>query len=92
MNSSQSPSAKIPNEEMERGLSIFFLLHIFVNYISNAFPKVPPPTPLPTHSHFLALVFPCTGAYKVLSSLLIILFPKTRIDLPTPIWAAYNHL
>ena len=24
-----------------------------------------PPTPLPTHSHFLALVFPCTEAYKV---------------------------
>ena len=21
--------------------------------------------PLPTHSHFLALAFPCTGAYKV---------------------------
>ena len=23
------------------------------------------PAPLPTHSHFLALAFPCTGAYKV---------------------------
>ena len=23
------------------------------------------PAPLPTHSHFLALVFPCTEAYKV---------------------------
>jgi hypothetical protein len=46
----------------------FFLLHIFLNYISNAILKVPhtlPPTPLPTHSHFLALAFPCTGAYKV---------------------------
>jgi hypothetical protein len=34
---------------------IFFLLHIFLNYISNAIPKVPhtlPPTSLPTHSHF----------------------------------------
>jgi hypothetical protein len=32
-----------------------FLLHIFLNYISNAIPKVPhtlPPTSLPTHSHF----------------------------------------
>jgi hypothetical protein len=31
-------------------------------------PKVPHtllPTPLPTHSHFLALAFPSTGAYKV---------------------------
>jgi hypothetical protein len=46
----------------------FYLLHIFLNYISNAIPKVPhtllPPTSLPTHSHFLALAFPCTGAYK----------------------------
>jgi len=33
----------------------YFLLHIFLNYISNAIPKVPhtlPPTSLPTHSHF----------------------------------------
>jgi hypothetical protein len=47
----------------------YFLLCIFLNYISNAIPKVPhilpPPTPLPNHSHFLALAFPCTGAYKV---------------------------
>jgi hypothetical protein len=47
-----------------------FLLGIFFIYISNAIPKVPytlppPPAPLPTHSHFLALVFPCNGAYKV---------------------------
>jgi hypothetical protein len=27
-----------------------------------------PPTPLPTHSHFLAQAFPCTGAYKVCMS------------------------
>jgi hypothetical protein len=50
-------------------LFLFLLLCIFLNYISNAIPKVPhtlpPPTPLPTHSHFLALAFPCTGAYKV---------------------------
>jgi hypothetical protein len=35
-------------------------LDIFFIYISNAIPKVPytlsPPAPLPTHSHFLALV------------------------------------
>jgi hypothetical protein len=50
-----------------------FLLDIFFIYISNAIPKVPytlslpPPRPAlpPTHSHFLALAFPCTGAYKV---------------------------
>jgi hypothetical protein len=36
--------------------NFIFLLHIFLNYISNAIPKVPhtlpPPTSLPTHSHF----------------------------------------
>jgi hypothetical protein len=40
----------------------FFLLGIFLIYISNAIPKVPhthPPTPLPTHSPFLALAFQC---------------------------------
>jgi hypothetical protein len=45
-----------------------FLLGIFLIYISNAIPKVPhtlPLTPLPTHSHFLTMAFPCTGAYKV---------------------------
>jgi hypothetical protein len=47
-----------------------FLLDIFFSYISNAITKVPytlPPhaTLLPTHSHFLALAFPCTGAYQV---------------------------
>jgi hypothetical protein len=46
-----------------------FLLDIFFIYISNAIPKVPfnlpLPCSLPTHSHFLALAFPCTGAYKV---------------------------
>ena len=45
---------------------LFFKLGIFLFYISNAIPKVPhtSPTPLPTHSHFLALEFPCTGPYK----------------------------
>jgi hypothetical protein len=46
-----------------------FELDTFFIYISNATPKVPYTlpyaAPLPTHSHFLALVFPCTGAYKV---------------------------
>jgi hypothetical protein len=49
----------------------FFKLGIFLVYISNAIPKVPhthPPNPLPTHSPFLALAFPCTGAYKVCKS------------------------
>jgi hypothetical protein len=52
----------------EISVFFFFLLGIFFTYIYNAIPKVahaPPPTPLPTHSHFLALAFPCTEAYKV---------------------------
>jgi hypothetical protein len=50
---------------------LYFLLGIFLIYISNAIPQVShtiPPTPLPTHSKFLALVFACTGAYKVCKS------------------------
>jgi hypothetical protein len=52
---------------------IFFnviLLDIFSIYISNAIPKVPYtlPTPLfpnPPTPNFLALAFPCTGAYNL---------------------------
>jgi hypothetical protein len=50
---------------------LYFLLGIFLIYTSNAIPKVPhtlPSTPLPTHSYFLSLTFPCTGAYKVYKS------------------------
>jgi hypothetical protein len=46
---------------------VYFLLGIFLIYISNAIPKVPHTLP-PTYSHFLALAFPCTGAYKVCKS------------------------
>jgi hypothetical protein len=45
-----------------------YLFDIFFIYISNAIPKVPYTLLLPcspTHSHFSALVFPCTGTYKV---------------------------
>jgi hypothetical protein len=54
---------------MDSFLFFNFLLDIFFIYISNAILKVPytlpRPAPLPTHSHFFALVFPCTEAYKV---------------------------
>jgi hypothetical protein len=53
----------------------FFFFNIFITYFPQlhfqCYPKVPhalPTTSLPTHSHFLALVFPCTGAYKVCMS------------------------
>jgi hypothetical protein len=47
---------------------LIFLLHIFLNYISNAIPKVPhtlPPLPYPPIPICLALAFPFTGAYTV---------------------------
>jgi hypothetical protein len=51
----------------------FFFFHIFIGYLFHlhfqCYPKspplAPPPTPLPTHSHFLAQAFPGTEAYKV---------------------------
>jgi hypothetical protein len=44
-------------------LSFMWFCELYLGY---AIPKVlHPPTPLPTHFHFLALAFPCTGAYKV---------------------------
>jgi hypothetical protein len=48
----------------------FFLLRIFLNYISNAIPKVPhtlPPTPLPTHFHFWPWHSPVLGNIKFAS-------------------------
>ena len=47
----------------------FFLIGYLFHLYFQCYPKsplhAPPPTPLPTHFHFLALAFPCTGAYKV---------------------------
>jgi hypothetical protein len=40
---------------------LFFLITYFLQLHFQCYPKsLPPPTPLPTHSHFLALAFPCT--------------------------------
>jgi hypothetical protein len=53
------------------GCTLFFnfLLDIFSFIFQKLFRKSPIPSPcpapLPTHSHFLALAFPCNGAYKV---------------------------
>ena len=52
---------------------LFFFFPFFIRYLAHlhfqCYTKSPPypptPTPLPTHSPFLALAFPCTGAYKV---------------------------
>jgi hypothetical protein len=48
----------------------YFLYFLYLHF--KCYPKsslYPHPAPLPTHSHFLALVFPCTEAYKVCASL-----------------------
>jgi hypothetical protein len=53
---------------------IFFLIFIthFPRLHFQCYPKSPPypptPTPLPTPSPFLAMAFPCPGAYKVCKS------------------------
>jgi hypothetical protein len=50
----------------------FFFFTYFPQLHFQCYPKVPHTlphhTPLPTHSHFLTLEFPCTGAYKVCKS------------------------
>jgi hypothetical protein len=52
--------------------TFFFLIFFYYIFSSITFPMlskkspIPSPPSLPTHSHFfLALAFPCTGAYKV---------------------------
>jgi hypothetical protein len=48
-------------------LFVFILLDFLYTFqmLSQKFPIPSRPAPLPTHSHFLALAFPCTVAYKV---------------------------
>jgi hypothetical protein len=56
--------------------SSFFFFPFFIRYLAHlhfqCYTKSPPypptPTPLPTHSPFLALALSCTGAYKVCKS------------------------
>jgi hypothetical protein len=43
---------------------IRYLAHLHFQCYTKSPPYPPTPTPLPTHSPFLVLVFPCTGAYK----------------------------
>jgi hypothetical protein len=58
-----------------RRFFFLFLKKFFIRYFPHLHfqcysksPLYPPPTPLPTHSPFLALAFPCTEAYKVCKS------------------------
>jgi hypothetical protein len=59
-----------PHSEMRILIAqTLFFSFFYKVFISFAFPmlsqKSPTPTPPPTHSHFLALEFPCIEAYKV---------------------------
>jgi hypothetical protein len=47
---------------------IRYLAHLHFQCYTKSPPYPPTPTPLLTHSPFLALAFPCTGAYKVCMS------------------------
>jgi hypothetical protein len=44
---------------------LFFLIRYFLHLHFQCYAKSPSYPPLPIHSHFLALAFPCTEAYKV---------------------------
>jgi hypothetical protein len=44
---------------------IRYLAHLQFQCYTKSPPYPPTPTPLPAHSPFLALAFPCSGAYKV---------------------------
>jgi hypothetical protein len=44
---------------------IRYFLHLYLQCYLKSPPYPPTTTPLPTHSHFLALAFPYTEAYKV---------------------------
>jgi hypothetical protein len=58
----------IAKEKYNLFFNLFFnLIRYFFHLHFQCYPKIPytPTTPLPTHSHFLALAFSCTEAYKV---------------------------
>jgi hypothetical protein len=52
------------NEEDFFPFFIRYLAHLHFQCYTKSPPYPPTPTPLPTYSPFLALAFPCTGAYK----------------------------
>ena len=52
-------------------ITFYFFITYFPQLHFQCYPKsppYPPPNPLPINSPFLALAFPCTGAYKVCKS------------------------
>jgi hypothetical protein len=47
---------------------IRYLFHLHFQCYPKSPPHAPPSTSPPSHSHFLALAFPCTEAYKVFTT------------------------
>jgi hypothetical protein len=82
-NNNNKPKTKPKQKETQSeeldffSVLFYFSKTIFISYFLHlhfkCYPESPythpPPTPQPTHSRFLALAFPCTGAYS---------FPKTK--------------
>jgi hypothetical protein len=57
-----------PPHQLDAQTSFFligYLFHLHFQGYPKSPPHAPPPTLPPTHSHFLALAFPCTEAYEV---------------------------
>jgi hypothetical protein len=71
---------------------VFFFFPFFIRYLAHlhfqCYTKSPPypptPTPLPAHSPFLALAFPCSGAYKVCVYTYFYIDTKINIAGPSP--------
>ena len=66
----QTPTLSPLSSGLQVNVFLFlFLIRYFLHLHFKCYPKSPPdpplPTLLPTHSHFLALAFPRTEAYKV---------------------------
>jgi hypothetical protein len=55
------------NETLCANIKSFLIGYLFHLHFQ-CYPKSPPHAPKPTHSHFLALAFPGTEAYKVCKS------------------------
>jgi hypothetical protein len=55
----------IVKEDMRPTIFLIFFTRYLFHLHFQYYPKSPPLAPPPTHSHFLALAFPCTEAYKV---------------------------
>jgi hypothetical protein len=52
-------------DQMFQNKYFFIIIRYLFHLHFQCYAKSPPPTRPPTHSHLMALAFPCTEAYKV---------------------------